>query len=348
MTVDSQDHDINALAAAWDARLRSHDCSAAERDRLSAWLRDDSRHRDAFDRLQAALSALRDASEHPQIRALREGARLLELRAARGRLVSRWAAAACLGAVVLSVGLWSLQRQPAPLSGLQVRPPVASVTSAPAGSWATTSREKKTIALPDGSSVTLNASTRIESEWLPQERRIRLVSGQALFHVAKDKARPFIVTAGDRTVRAVGTAFDVQLVADRWQVTVLEGRVAVKDPRTPSSQWELMPDQQLLAIDGNAPTLRAVNATAEAAWAQGPVFFADKSLPDAVSEMNQYSAQQIIAAPELSRFRVNGVFRAGNQQGFVSALTSYFPIEAHQDSQGQILLEPRNGSASTR
>ena len=340
MTADSQNPDVNALAAAWDARLRSHDCSADERDRLSAWLRDDRRHREAFDRLQAAISALRDAGDHPQLRALREGARLVELRAARRRSIGRWAVAASLGVVAVSAALWSLQREPASPGALPAPSPVASLNSPAEGIWATTAREKRTIALPDGSSMTLNASTRVEAQWLPQERRIHLVSGQALFQVAKDKARPFIVTAGDRTVTAVGTAFDV-LLSDRWQVTVLEGRVVVKEPRTSSNQWELTPGQQLIAVGGSTPHVRTVNAGAEAAWAQGPVFFADESLPDAIKEMNQYSPQQIIAGPELSGFRVNGMFRAGNQQGFVSALTTYFPIQATQDAQGRILLRLR-------
>jgi transmembrane sensor len=71
------------------------------------------------------------------------------------------------------------------------------------------------------------------------------------------------------------------------------------------------------------------------------VFFTDKALPAAVAEMNRYSAQQIIAGPELSEYRVNGMFRAGNQDGFVSALTSYFPIDAVTDQDGRIVLQRR-------
>ncbi len=347
--MDPQSGDINALAAAWDARLRSHDCSAEERDRFATWLGDDVRHREAFDRLQAVLSALRDAGEYPQLRAVRESARLVELRATQRRLIGRWAAAAGIGAVAAGIGFWSLHRGPAPAIGVPVRSPIAApLASTTGGSWATAPREKKTIALPDGSSVTLNVSTRIESEWLPQERRIRLISGQALFRVAKDRTRPFIVTAGDRTVTAVGTAFDVRLSADKVHVTLLEGRVVVKGLRSASSQpiLELTAGQQLVAVDGGVPTVRTVNAIAEAAWAEGQVFFTDRALPDAVAEMNQYSPRQIVAGPELSRYRVNGMFRAGNQQGFVSALTSYFPIEAHEDARGRIVLKPRREPAS--
>jgi transmembrane sensor len=349
--VDFRDGDSNALAASWDARLRSHDCSPEERDRFTAWLAEDVRHREAFDRLQAALSALREAGEHPLLRALRESARVVELRGARRRLTRRWAVAASFAAVIVSLGFWSTHRGTAPGIGAAARSPIAEpLASTTAEVWVTAPGKKKTIALPDGSLITLNASTRIESEWLPHERRIRLMYGQALFHVAKDKSRPFIVTVGDRAVTAVGTAFDVRLDADKVQVTLLEGRVVVTGLRTASSQpiLELTPSQQLLAVDGSVPTVRTVDAVAEAGWAEGQVFFADEALPEAVAEMNQYSVRQIIAGPELSAYRVNGMFRAGNQQGFVSALTSYFPIEAREDSQGRIVLRRHRAATSGR
>jgi len=215
----------------------------------------------------------------------------------------------------------------------------------------TAATERRTVSLPDGSSVTLNASTRIETEWLAHERRILLVSGQALFRVAKDKTRPFIVTVGDRTVTALGTAFDVRLDADKVQVTLLEGRVAVRGVGLAAHQptLELTPNQQLIAIDGELPIVQAVDTTRSSAWAEGQVYFTDAALPAAVAEMNQYSAQQIVVEdPTLSQYHVNGMFRAGNQDGFVGAITSYFPIDARPDGQGHIVLRSRPQGASTR
>lgn len=348
MTRDSTAPTIDASAATWDARLRSHDCSAEEREQFDIWLHEDPRHSEAFNRLQAVLSSLRDASEHPQLRALREAANVAARRSAQRRMLTRWSLATGVAACVMgSVAYWPWRALPTP--AIIARAPVVAITTAPVavpGEWVTGVRERRTVALPDGSSATLNASTRLETEWLPHERRIRLVAGQALFRVSKDPARPFIVTAGDRTVTALGTAFDVRLDADKVQVTLLEGRVAVKGLGNASHQptLELKPRQQLVAIDGDPPTVRAINIATASAWAEGQVFFTDEALPAAVAEMNQYSAQQIIAGPELSQYRVNGMFRAGNQDGFVGALTSYFPIDAHHDDQGRIVLQRRGGA----
>jgi transmembrane sensor len=87
--------------------------------------------------------------------------------------------------------------------------------------------ERRFITLADGSTVDLNARSRLRVEFSNNERRVELLEGQALFQVAKDKSRPFIVASGEATVRAVGTQFDVYRKDSGTTVTVLEGRVVV-------------------------------------------------------------------------------------------------------------------------
>jgi len=87
--------------------------------------------------------------------------------------------------------------------------------------------ERRSITLADGSTVDLNARSRLRIEFTKGERRVVLLEGQALFQVSKDKNRPFIVSSGNATVRAVGTQFDVYRKPNGTTVTVLEGRVAV-------------------------------------------------------------------------------------------------------------------------
>jgi transmembrane sensor len=106
-------------------------------------------------------------------------------------------------------------------------------------SYTTDIGERRSITLADGSTVDLNARSRLRIEFTKGERRVLLLDGQALFQVSKDKNRPFIVSSGNATVRAVGTQFDVNRKASGTTVTVLEGRVAVYssthvDPFTPA------------------------------------------------------------------------------------------------------------------
>ena len=69
--------------------------------------------------------------------------------------------------------------------------------------------EQRSITLADGSTIDLNARSRITVRFSEKERDIDLLEGQALFHVAKNKERPFIVHSDGAAVRAVGTEFDV-------------------------------------------------------------------------------------------------------------------------------------------
>src|SRR5262249_7480712 len=87
--------------------------------------------------------------------------------------------------------------------------------------------EQRSAVLGDGSLVTLNTASSFEVRMIKDHRIVKLLAGEALFKVAYDSARPFDVTTGDTTVRAVGTQFDVNHRPTSTTVTVVEGRVAV-------------------------------------------------------------------------------------------------------------------------
>jgi transmembrane sensor len=99
--------------------------------------------------------------------------------------------------------------------------------------YATDIGERRSITLEDGSTIDLNARSKVRVRFSNGERDVELLEGQALFGVAKDKARPFIVRSGIAVVRAVGTQFDVYRKRSGTTVTVVEGRVAVFGPLYP-------------------------------------------------------------------------------------------------------------------
>lgn len=106
-----------------------------------------------------------------------------------------------------------------------------------APTYATALGEQRSIQFEDGSTVELNSLSKIRVQYSKQERDVELIEGQALFHVAHDVSRPFIVAAGVTRVRAVGTQFDVYRKPNGTVVTVVEGRVAVySTPQRPPSE----------------------------------------------------------------------------------------------------------------
>jgi transmembrane sensor len=103
--------------------------------------------------------------------------------------------------------------------------------------YSTTLGEQRSIQFEDGSTVELNSRSKIRVKYSKQERDVELIEGQALFHVAHDTGRPFIVAVGATRVRAVGTQFDVYKKSTGTVVTVVEGRVAVYSaPQGPLSE----------------------------------------------------------------------------------------------------------------
>lgn len=95
------------------------------------------------------------------------------------------------------------------------------------GTYATSIGEQRSIVLTDGSTVDLNSRSKVRIRYTDNERDVELIEGQALFRVAKDHSRPFIVQANGTRVRAVGTQFDVYRKTVGTTVTVVEGRVAI-------------------------------------------------------------------------------------------------------------------------
>ena len=121
--------------------------------------------------------------------------------------------------------------------------------------------------LPDGSVALLNTDSAIDTAFTATERRVRIVRGEVFFTVAKDAARPFVVTAGTVAVRAVGTAFNVQRHHGSVEVLVTEGRVRVTDAADgrsllPKRETEAV-EPPLLAAGERAvvPTARRRNST---------------------------------------------------------------------------------------
>ncbi len=320
-------------AAAWDARLRGSKATFRDRHEFQDWLAQDPTHQAAHDRLQAALGMLRNHAELPELSALRDEARNTVHATRQRRFASVLAAAvACL----LVLGWFATSG-----SG-----PGADIATLLHGDriYSTTADERTRVTLADGSVVTLDSATRIRVRLGAARRDIALLSGRALFEVAKDGRRPFIVQAGTRTITALGTVFDVRLSPRELRVTLAEGLVAVRpvDPQQGSAAQILKPRQQLVETAGtSALELRAVDTDAALSWADQQIFFEDEPLASAVGKMNRYSALKIVVDPAAANLRINGMFRVSNQASFIEALKVTLPVDVENDADGRVRVSRR-------
>lgn len=299
-----------ANAAGWIARLHSENMAEGDAEGLEAWLAADDRNRQSFEALNAQLLSLEGLRSHPEILALREGA----LRPAWFRTPLAIAAAICL--VLTGVSLSALFTLASFLNETQESAVITAF-------YETREGNTSAVALPDGSRVFLDASTAIKASMEDDRRQIHVLRGRANFVVAKDKRRPFVVTAADRTIVALGTEFEVNLAERSVEVVLMEGRVAVHpSARTIDSDAAVVmqPGYRLVASDGNW-TLAPVDLRNISRWRDGLLIFDEARIGDIVVELNRYLPEKIvIASPALADQRMSAVLKAGDVQTFLSAL----------------------------
>src|SRR5262249_39042282 len=150
--------------------------------------------------------------------------------------------------------------------------------------------------------------SRIRVRFTRERRDIELLEGQALFHVAAENKRPFVVRSGTAQVRAIGTEFDVYRRNEGTTVTVVEGRVAVREEAVPRTLL-LSAGEQVTVAPKTAPHSGKANVAAATAWTQRRLVFNSSPLPQVAEEFNRYNRRQlVIEDPALADFRISGVY----------------------------------------
>ncbi|OJU08037.1 MAG: hypothetical protein BGN86_10015 [Caulobacterales bacterium 68-7] len=176
--------------------------------------------------------------------------------------------------------------------------------------------EHRSIALSDGSRIELNTDTQVRVRLAKQDRRLSLDRGQALFAVAHDAARPFIVTADGTSVRALGTRFEVYQSPTGVQVTLAEGKVEVRQERTSAPTVVLAPGERVDVTPAGTATRQLVDVAAATGWTTGRLTF------------NDTRQQVVLGAGAPADLPVNGVFDAGDTGAFVAGVSTLLDLKS--------------------
>jgi transmembrane sensor len=242
------------------------------------------------------------------------------------------------------------------LLGFWVRPRRVSVNATPLAaaplSYQVVPSSARVLTLADGSRVDLRDNSEVSTDFTPATRRLRLLRGEAHFQVTKNPQRPFIVSVGGVSVRAVGTAFDIQTGKDQIEVVVSEGKVRVDDlsgGEAPPLVPQLAAGQRaniFVAEGGRRPRV-TVDALAPTqleqilAWQSTWLVFDRTRLDEAVDAFNRHSAQRVILGDAtLGERRLGGRFRADNVDGFVRLLEEGVDVRSERRSDHEIVLLP--------
>jgi ferric-dicitrate binding protein FerR (iron transport regulator) len=153
---------------------------------------------------------------------------------------------------------------------------------------------KKTIQLPDGSRIKLNAGSRVsfQESFAAKTREITL-QGEAFFEVAKDSRRPFIVHTGSLSTQALGTSFNIDYSLHDSTITVALATGVVQVEKKDQSQQRqlsrLAPGQQLSYNKATKQyTIASFNRREVLAWKEGVLYFKKADLDQVVRELERW------------------------------------------------------------
>jgi transmembrane sensor len=209
--------------------------------------------------------------------------------------------------------------------------------------------------LADGSRVALRTGAVIAVDFTVEARSVRLAQGEAMFAVAHDPARPFVVHAGNVEVRAVGTEFSVARAAGATTIYVTEGRIAVTPAGNPPAP-AAGPGIPVYAVAGERVLVPAAGAdgvrpavtrlsdpeiASALAWRGERLEFSEVPLADAVRIINRGRAVPIVLGDaDIGRRTVTGVLWADDGDGFVRLLEQGFDLSAEREG-GVVRLRAR-------
>jgi len=305
-----------AEAAAWHARLGARSVTTETIAEFYAWRRE-ALNDAAYRKVESLWTQAKDLQGRPAIEAAVEKAMSRKAVRRRRRV---WTGAAGLVAAALiaaiCTGVWLKDRN----------------------TYATAVGGEQAVELADGSVIRLDTASRVRVRYDGRQRLVELEAGRALFDVAHDETRPFIVRSGETDVRAVGTVFDVRRIGDAVTVSMVEGVVEVTDQREEGPQ-RVRAGQQL-RVSAAAHRLRAIDAAAETGWVENRLVFRELALGQAVAEVNRYLKAPIILGDGVAAATpVSGVFRTGDRDAFTAAASVLLGLAVVPQADGAVRLE---------
>jgi len=217
--------------------------------------------------------------------------------------------------------------------------------------------ERREITLKDGSVVRLSPNTDLQVQMQPKLRSVVLERGEAVFRVAKDAARPFVVSAARARVRAVGTIFAVARSGDNVVVTVTEGRVTVapsdanvrgNTPGGTANPIALQANERVsISPVGTASQVRRVAVTRVPEWDEDQLVFENARVADVVSRFNRRNRVQIhIADQTLGSRTVSGIFDSDDPRSFVDFLTVVAGASSAEQGPDEITVTANRAGAN--
>lgn len=180
------------------------------------------------------------------------------------------------------------------------------VVEAPLGS-------KTKLTLPDGSTVWLNAGSKmVYSQGFGVSDRRLAFQGEGYFEVEKNDEMPFLVQTHDVNVTVVGTKFNFRNYPEDEEAVVelLEGKVALENQLKEEAVRYLSPNEKMVLHKATGEMdITSAKVKEVTLWTENILLFDEDLLPDIVRELERsYHVQIEIENEDLKQTRFYGQF----------------------------------------
>ncbi len=204
----------------------------------------------------------------------------------------------------------------------------------------TTVGERRTVSLPDGSTVELAGASALSVDFTGKARRLVLHAGEAFFDVASDAERPFVVEAAGGSVRTPSAAFDIKIVDDTVTTAVARGAVEVSLTGLPPAN--VGEGQQVRYGERQIGPVREADLGQVQAWRHDRLVFQDTSLGDAIADIERYRGGHIVVTDSsLRALPVTAAFDVRQADAALDTIAQTLPIRVRRLTGFLVVLSPR-------
>ncbi|MBC9932660.1 FecR family protein [Chitinophaga qingshengii] len=347
--------DYEAIDFACDESFQRY-CREEQEADITFWTEWASLHPEKTAALQearqlVALLSARQGGRMEQLKHLQDGLTQYELlqqtldndlpvmEPARPRRVSRpvYRYAAMLGGVLLlAAGIYFFSRHPSatPAPGQMAAATIISAGDEP----------RKSVVLPDGSSLVLRKNSRVElAEGFNRSNRDLTLTGEAFFDVTQNIQLPFMVHTSAFDIKVLGTVFNVSAYTGHplMEAALFRGKVEITTPQDPARKIVLQPNQKLTVIAPESgqiavnPALKVVPLDAdpvnhkarEIAWVRNRLEITNEPLSGIAGKLEKWYGIRITFGDEdVKQYRYSGTFESETVLKALDALQLSYPF----------------------
>lgn len=203
-------------------------------------------------------------------------------------------------------------------------------------------KDKMEIVLPDSTLIALNkgAKIRYQEDFLGQNDRVVYLEGEAFFNVKRNEKMPFIVNGKTTETKVLGTSFNVKVLAELEETTVLTGKVSFS-LKNKKESLILIPGNTGRITENNSLTLIKANENA-ASWKTGNLKFDNATLAEVADDLEMYFNTPVDIDQKIQNYRFTGTFTYPDLEEILTIITVSTDTKFVEKDSTYIISGPEN------